>query len=378
MTATASHQLHERIAALIRGDTTSWEGLDVTPEEWQRFCDDQGLSGLVYYQLRGAEGTDWPAEVRDDLEQTARGRVAQEILLRRELNAALALLADGGVHPILLKGTALAYSCYPAPGQRPREDTDLLIRRDDVERVRAILRGHAYREPAYCDGELLFCQFEMQKLDQFGFSHALDFHWKISTQALFANLLSYDELAETAVAIPSLGPDARAPGLLHSLLLACVHPVMHHRGEERLLWVYDVHLLASGLSSAEWDTFVTLARLKRVSAICHAQLLLATSRFGTPAPPEILETLGSESADEPTVAYLSAGRRWHDEVESNLRGLRTWRERLQLLREIALPSASYMMKSYHLPDRALTRTVLPLLYAVRGIRGVIKVVRGIK
>jgi hypothetical protein len=139
-----------------------------------------------------------------------------------------------------------------------------------------------------------------------------------------------------------------------------------------------VHLLASGLSSTEWDTFVTLAKPKRVSAICHAQLLLATSRFGTRVPPEVLDALGSESADEPTVAYLSPGRRWHDEVESNLRGLKSWRERLQLLREIALPSPSYMMKSYHLPDRALTRTVLPLLYAIRGVRGVIKVVRGIK
>ena len=370
--------LRTALARQLRGEAVPWESWGRSSAELLEACNEEDLTGLVCHAARGPLSTDWPGEVRRLFDRAAAALAAEELLRQRELKQVLNVLAPLGIHPILLKGTALAYSIYPSPDQRPRKDTDMLIRHEEVDRLRPALRQAGYVEPVYCDGELLFCQFEMQKLDQFGFCHALDFHWKISTQALFANLLSYDEMSAVATPLPSLGPHARGPGLLHSLLLACVHPVMHHRGVERLLWVYDVHLLASRLPAADWDPFVRLARGRRVSAICHTQLLLARNRFGTRVPQEVLEALGSGSGDEPSVAYLATGRRWHDEVGSNLRALRTWRERLQLLCEIALPSAGYMMKSYHLPDRALTRVLLPLLYAHRGIKGAMKVVTGRK
>ena len=53
----------------------------------------------------------------------------------------LIVAADGapaaGVDVLLLKGTALAYSVYPASHLRPRVDIDVLIRRDALERAEA-------------------------------------------------------------------------------------------------------------------------------------------------------------------------------------------------------------------------------------------------
>src|SRR5678815_1905510 len=155
-----------------------------------------------------------------------------------ELISVLDALAAEGIHPLLLKGTALAYSLYDSPASRPRMDTDLLIRRSDVELVRRVMARCGYIAPPYCDGDLLFCQFPLRRSDDFGLTHTFDFHWKISTQPIFADVLAFDEIADRAVPLPSLGTHARTASPRHALLLACIHPVMHHRNVESLIWSY--------------------------------------------------------------------------------------------------------------------------------------------
>ena len=78
-----------------------------------------------------------------------------------------------------------------------------------------------------CDD--LFSQFEMQKVDGFGVCHVFDMHWKISTQPVFDSVLTYGEMLPRAQPVPALGPHAMTAGLVDALLLACIHPVMHHQ-----------------------------------------------------------------------------------------------------------------------------------------------------
>ena len=56
-----------------------------------------------------------------------KGESAIELLRKHELVRVLEALARAEVATLLLKGTALAYSLYPAPTLRPRADTDVLI-----------------------------------------------------------------------------------------------------------------------------------------------------------------------------------------------------------------------------------------------------------
>lgn len=304
--------------------------------------------------------------------------VAQELLRCREIVSVLDALASAGLKPILLKGTPLAYSMYDQPAERPRGDTDLLIRRAELDRVRRTLAALEYEPTLYCDGELLFGQLEMARRDAFGLVHALDVHWTISTQTLFASLLTFDELAADAVAVPALGPNARTAGPVHALLLACVHPVMHHRNEQVPEWTRDVHLLASRLSEAELDRFVALALDKRVGAIAARQLAVARQRFGTPIHDRALTRLTRDAGDEPSAAYLRHGRRWHDELASNLSGLPTWSDRLTLVREVLFPSPSYMRRAYRVAAGPLGSALLPSLYVHRGVKGFLKVLAGRK
>jgi hypothetical protein len=371
-------QLRESVAALLRGDRIPWAALEVSEAEFLDYCIEEDLVGLVHRKLRQVEARDCPPHLKANLERAALAEAAREILRQAELSTVLEALAASEIRPVLFKGAALAYQIYDSPALRPRIDTDLLIRREDEDAVREVAASRGYEAPPYCDGELLFCQFELKKSDKFGIDHVLDFHWKVSMQTLFADLLTFDEIAGDSITLPALGPYARSAGVIHALLLACVHPVMHHRNAERLIWIYDVHLLASRLSPPDFREFVDLAIAKGVGAICAHELRLAKLRLGTVIPDWVIEKLDARGNAEPTTAYLDRERRWHDELVSNVRGLRSWRERVRLLREVALPSPHYMLQSYGRSDTIINRVLLPALYAHRGIRGMLKVVLGKK
>jgi hypothetical protein len=256
-------------------------------------------------------------------------------------------------------------------------DTDLLIRHEQVDAVRRVMARCGYVAPPYCDGDLLFCQFPLRRSDDYGLTHTFDFHWKISTQPVFADVLTFDEIAAHAVALPSLSARARTAAPAHALILACIHPVMHHRNVESLVWIYDVHLLASRVSPA-LDRFAELAVAKQVSAICAQQLTTARQWFGTAIPESAMTKLREARAPEPSAAYLRPDRRWGNELISSMEGLPRWRDRLRLLREITLPGPAYMLKAYGLARTWPGLALLPVLYLHRLAAGVGKVISGRK
>jgi hypothetical protein len=369
MSTPAGSLLPDPLAAMLRGDVTTFGELGLDAAQLMALCSEQGLTGLLHERMAvQPETEDWPMGIRERLADLARRDAANELLRRQEIASTLSELASAGVHPILLKGTALAYSVYNRPSSRPRGDTDLMIRRDDVDTVRQSMGTRGYSSTLYCDGEFLFCQFEMSRQDGWGVHHAFDFHWKISTQSQFADLLSYDELAAQAMAVPALGPDARAHGRVHALLLTLVHPAMHHRNERRALWAYDAYLLLSGLQLNEFDELVELALAKGVAAIVASEMAYAAALWGTPVPSGVRERLRRVGTVEPSAAYLSPGRQWRHELASNLRGLPSWSSRLRLIREVLFPSPAYMRRSFA-PGGSANGALLPALYVLRLIRG---------
>ena len=367
-------------AGLLRGDAIRWSAFRMAPQEFLRACSEWNLTCLVDERLRSLppEHHDWPHGIRVALAAVARKQTAKELLRRKELTSVLEALAAEGVCPILLKGTALAYSLYTSPASRPRFDTDLLIRRNEVEAVRRVMAGRGYTAPTHCDGDLLFCQFPLRKADAFGVVHVFDVHWKISTQPVFADVLGVDEIAAGAIELQSLAASARTAGPTHALLLACIHPVMHHRNVESLIWTYDIHLLASRLSDEAFNRFAELAFAKQVSAICAHQLGAARRRFGTRIPDSVMWKLGTVTAREPSAAYLRPNRQWRDELISSIRGLPSWRDRLRLLREVTLPGPTYMFKAYGVAPSSLRAASLPILYIHRLASGGWRVLSGQK
>ena len=366
------------LAAVLRHETLPPRTLGEAPAAFVRACGDDDLAGLVYEVIRKQDGGgDWMRTVRGALATQVRAQAAEEILRRLELMKVLEALRASGIQPILIKGVALAYSLYAVPAARRCRDSDLLVCRNEVPTVRSILAGLGYTGAHQCEGELLFYQVALKKTDSFGLVHTLDVHWKISTQSVFAGLLTFGEMAAAAVPLPQLGGHARGAGPLHALLLACVHPVMHHRQAHSLVWVYDVHLLASRLSTSQFDQFTDLALEKQVAVVCAHQLKLAERLMGTRIPDGRLRKLEAAGTSEASAAYLRPDRRWRDELVWNLQGLSSWRDRARLLREIAVPGPRYILQAYGIPSPA-GAALLPALYLHRLVTGGWKAIIGRK
>ncbi len=297
-----------------------------------------------------------------------REAVATELVARRELTQVAATLAATGLHPLVFKGAALAFTHYPFPASRPRVDVDFMMSTEAATRAESVFAGLGYAPLPCTSGTLVRSQVSYARVDRYGLTHTFDVHWRISIPPVFANRLSLEELTETAVPLPALGPTVRTVDPVHALAIACIHRVAHHHGHERLIWLYDIHLLAGALRATEVERFLRIARDRSISAVCEQGLTNACERFGTALPEGLMEGLHQHVArrgQDPTAVYLRSHLRKVDVLLSDLRALPTWRPRLTLLREHVFPPADFMRQSYRRSPRAF----LPALYAWRFIEG---------
>jgi hypothetical protein len=372
---------HEELACrVLRGDA----GAGTFPFDAERQCaflqyaDRHGLQALLCAQLRSSNcGSSWPSDLRQALTAEAAAQAAREILQGQETVRVLEALTQRGVKPLLMKGVPLAYTHYRSPHLRPRGDTDVLIRRVDRETAGSVLAGLAYTRRNLTSGELVSYQYTWSRLDRHGTTHVIDLHWRVSNSQMFAKALSYDEVANSSIAIPQLGGRALAP--VHALLLACMHRVVHitapyfvddsvHYGD-RLIWLYDIHLLVSRMPPQELMRFARLAAEKKLSTICLDGLRRSQRCFATVLPAEIVEVLSNGSAPEPSARYLDPGRL--RQLVTDIRSLSNWPDRLRLAREHLFPPAEYILKKYAVSQRAW----LPALYLRRGMQGIWRLIR---
>jgi hypothetical protein len=185
----------------------------------------------------------------------------------------------------------------------------------------------------------------------------------------FWDVLSLDEIAERAEALPALGPHARAAGLADQWLLACIHRVAHHAESPHLLWIWDIHLLVHALGEQGLARALAMAENRRVLSLCLRALGYAHECFGTPLAADV-RVLCAQEADfarrEGLTAYLTGERRLIQRAWRDLRALPGWRDRAILLGEHLFPPAAYVRGRY----QAGKRVWLPLLYAHRLGAGV--------
>jgi hypothetical protein len=161
---------------------------------------------------------------------------------------------------------------------------------------------------------------------------------------------------------------------VHALLIACMHRAGHKQAPyfvegvayfsgDRLIWLYDIHLLAQALSGPQWEEFLALAREKGLRAVCLEGIEHTRSRLATSVPPEVLAELARPGPPEPVAEYLNAShlrRRW----------LELWAHegaaaRLRFLRQLAFPPAAYMRARF----AGARPGWLPWLYALRAFGG---------
>ncbi|HET7433871.1 MAG TPA: nucleotidyltransferase family protein [Thermoanaerobaculia bacterium] len=350
--------LRDALLRTLRNEPAAWPPLTAADVQTLAL---HGVAPLVYASARCPE-----------LRGEAMRAAAIEPLRLIDLRAVLTALAARGVDTLIVKGSALAYDVYEAPELRPRSDTDLLIAREARAAAREVFLGNGYSERLTSGDEHGVRQVAYSRVDSFGVEHVYDVHWDIANAAMFADVLRFEELRARAVPLPAIDPHAFGPSHADALLHACVHRVVHHHGDEKVIWLCDLERLRKRMTDEEHERFWRLAAERRVLSICRRSIEEAEVWFGAfeRGRAERWLTRDELQQDEFSRAYLDRRLSYGRETWINLRAL-TWRDRAQRVWQLAFPPRAFMRQSF---PRALPGT-LPWLYVYRGVRGVARLFR---
>lgn len=352
----------ELLRCVFHGREVRWPA-ELTADVFFQEVAAQGMAPLLFRNI--SKHDCWPAELIAKLKKgAALHQAAAELRVEADLRALLHAFAAAGVQPLLLKGTALAYSLYPEPWLRPRCDTDLLVAAPEREKAAAVLRQLGYAPPLEAESEYLGSQKSYSKIGP-GCRFTYDLHWQISnTNRQFSQ--NFTECGLQAIAVPALGEHARTLNTMDSLLYACFHRAGHfsHSGD-RLIWLHDIHLLGQSLTGEEAKNFCAKARRLEISTLCADALAVAQSWFNTTLPAPLAALMQAQKGKEEAFASLlkpggrQVGIKHHALLE--LHGLPTWRERIRFLWQNAFPPPEFMLWRYG----ASKNSALPLLYLKR-------------
>lgn len=368
--------LTTQISKLLRGEPASdVDALSVDDRQRLRhLCAVHGVGALIYNALerRQARGSvaDW---LRAELKPAVQQAAARELARGAAIRALLSRFAAASIPVLLLKGTALAYTIFPQPYLRTRGDLDLLIpahRQADAEEV-LIAAGYQPEHQLQAAGSFQLTYSPPPSLPG---ADAIDLHWQLNDLRIFTPLLGFDLLYADSIAVPSLGDDARALCPVHAMLHVCMHraanftTVVRAAGEtliepDRLIWLYDAHLLAEAFTRDDWLGLAAFAEDKAIRRVCWDTLRTTANAFHTSIPADIAKRLDVSNIHEPSAAYLRRGL--FNKLLTDIKAQPTLRDRLQLATTYALPAPDFIRQKY-----AHKQAPLPALYLLHIARGV--------
>ncbi|MBV1877099.1 MAG: nucleotidyltransferase family protein [Pseudomonadales bacterium] len=355
-----------------------------TPLNWHKHwhiddflaeCKAHGVSALVAHYAEQSALT-LPTALSAELTQITNAHKVTELLHKDALKTVITTLATQQIEFILLKGTAHAYSLYPAPYLRSRTDTDLLIAENQKQQVNEILTKLDFEILYESAATVNSYQRCYQYTDKLGCQHRFDIHWQLSNRQFFANQLPWQELIQNVAGIEQLGHLTSTLQPPYQMLHACIHRVAHLHSVydvdeinikgDRLIWLYDIFLLARRFSAQDWQQLVELAQKKAICCLIIDTLDAVSECFPAQSllPNKARKILTLQATGEKSVLLLSQGRfkpTLHDFLMLGNR------QRLQLLKEKILPSARFLLYKYD-KQSALWLPCLYLMHWSGGLK----------
>lgn len=275
------------------------------------------------------------------------------------------LEAAAGVPMVFFKGAATAYSLYDEPWMRMKDDWDVLVATGaHRDADRALARAGFRVDRALKPGRVRMRQ-QSYRRDVAGGQCIVDLHQRALNPPALSDRIPYRDLDAIGVPLPRIHRLARGVAGEAALAIACVHRLAHHSSETRLMWDYEVLLLARRLSGLS-EGAARLAALSRQwggGRFVSAEVRGAAHRLDAPLDAGVARVLDALDALAPAGdAFLREHRSRADEFLLDWRVL-GWKDRASLLIETFAPDGAFV--------RASTGSTLPLpwLYVRRIARG---------
>ena len=254
---------------------------------------EHGVVPLLFQHLRSMPASEVPPDAMLRLRKLSEANTNYTLHLTGELIKLLQVFKAHDIEAVPFKGPTLALLAYGDIGLRQFADLDILVRRDDVARVRALLAGHGFAPaPQLTEGqEAALLRFDCAQ----NFSNRervfVDVHWGLAPKYLAINL-DTNALWNNLQSI-TIGQTKIQTLSQEDLLLAlAIHGFTHYW--ERLGWISDIGALIDR-NRTDWSALLQTASRLGLRRILTIALLLANHMLETSVPREIMESLRKDS-----------------------------------------------------------------------------------
>ena len=345
------------LAATVCGRPPVWplDTQKISSAELLAAAQQEGVVALVEAQLRQAQKDKGgpaceagPEQLYQAFTLAAREEVFVSMVQEAESRRLLALMADAGISGLLLKGSALAYWAYAAPHLRACSDVDLLLpsRQAAEELSRRLCAAGAGYERSDTSGELVAYELMCRRQISDALKLEVDIHWRLANSPLFADAFTFDELMAESIALPRLGADARGLGLVHACIHACVHRALNLSigVDDKLKWLYDLELLMTLFTPADWQRMVDLSITKGLAGVVRNGLESASAAFGRQLPEDVSKALKQAERAELLDARRLAD--WRYMQRRTFQALPTIALRLRWMWQRVFPTRDYLAGLY--------------------------------
>jgi hypothetical protein len=276
-----------------RLETLSSSDWDVLIEDSGRY----GLAPLLYHHLRTLHSDiPIPANVMERLRHIYLQSAGRGMHLYHELGKVLRLLRHANIPVIVLKGAHLAELVYGNIALRPMRDVDVLVHKDDLMRVEAVLLGMGYA-PAECHRQIAKDNFNFvyglpnQELfvevhwnfmpSMYRFKIDIDGQWERSKQATIAGV-------EVSVLCPE-----------DLLLYLCRHTSAWHLFEMGLKPLYDIfETIRYYGKEIDWKQVQLRSEQWGEAKCVYLTFRLARELLGASVPDDLMKAITPSDFDE--------------------------------------------------------------------------------
>ncbi len=318
-----------------------------------------------------------PSAEMNALEQAYLANLHKALFLSRELIRILDSLQSRNIQVLPYKGLALAETIYKDIALRQAGDIDLLIRPDDLPRIRGAAQelgyvGHSCFSAAQ-ERAFLKSGYELA-FDGPAGPNLLEVQWAVQPR-FYAVDFDQEGLFARAVTVSVAGREMSTPGLEDLFIVLSLHAAKHAWG--RLIWICDLaRIMAVQELNWEWiaaeASKLGIVRILRVAATLVHELLGVATPAGLEyqLPPDP----GAAALSKEIESHMSSGTAYNPESLGYFRlmlGLREHRvDRIRFVTRLLLTPGPGEWSWVRLPE-----PLFPLYRLVRLSRLAARLVR---
>ncbi len=226
----------------------------------------------------------------------------RNLVLSGELIRLLRLFAANGIDALPFKGPALAMLAYRDMALRTFGDLDILVRKADFYRAKAILTAEGYR--SFSPSRIQRDETQLQFSGDYNFMRQdgqvqLDLQWMVLSR-FFSFTLSTEYLWNRREVITMNGTTLPTVSRQDLLLILCAHGTKHFW--TRLGWVCDVAELIR--AEFDWDSVIAQARELGGERMLLLGLSLANDLLDAPVPEAVLKSIEQDGTLSALVAQV--------------------------------------------------------------------------